>query len=539
LYHDPESNPAGFKPHFGQRLILEDSFITLKERILAVNARNWGKTEVGIHIPSRVTLTRERIHPNYPPDQLISSYYVAPTKTHAKQIIYDTGRIEKCVPQQYIWDVKRGLNEVWFTIDQKEPCGVLYIIGTGDVFAHVGVKHAGPIIVDETAWTKEEWHKAKEQDYKAWLPLVIYFTTWPKERDHFIDNMVHEYKANPRRSFHQRPQFDNITLEENNPGHFKKQLEDYERAGDMIGYQRDVLSMRVIGDDQLVFSKFDYTTYYKAKIAGDWDKNAMVPINPKAYQEVMEEVDFDEHVWPHKYLMQYCKKMLHECTKIVHFDPGHTGAFAVNLDMANDYTKEYFRLGEVYEKNCGDLDVRELMRKVVPIIFNLWPDVDPKMLEFGYDEAATWFKAEFNAFCREVWSKNPKNWPKEDQYFFHKIRKNFPRPWSLAPTRKSKSKEEDRIMSIRTMLGQNKLRFSDRCPYSIWEMGNYRLDDNGKLPDKDNHTIDNLRYGLDLIGYELEIKEKEFSRFPDRVAIHLASNAPPVEKTPFDDWFNY
>lgn len=521
LYKPPYGeNEEGFEPHGGHRLLLNDVFVKKVERLLYVNARNWGKTEGAIHVAGRLSLTREHVHPNYPSDQILASYYVAPTKTLAREIIYSTGRIQRCVPKQYIFDITSSPEKaIWFTLDQVSPCGVLYIYGTEDIYNLIGVKHAGLVCVDEFAFTKEGWHKAKEQDFKAWNPLVMLFTTWPKIAPHFIDSMVERYQNTPGYVFRRRPQQDNYFLERNNPGHFAKDRADYERRGETIEYRRDVLSERVVGGLEFIFPTFSQETYREACRRGVQDHQTLQITKPAEYQATMAETKETEHVWPDDAIWQWVGQDLRACQKIVHFDPGHSSVFAVNFDMVNPYTKQYFRVREFYLRKIEDLSARAIMERVINMILKIWGPA-PQNLHLGYDEAEKWFEVEGMAVRKEIWGKSP--YP-QDVDFFTKAKQVFgERGWNLVPTSKKRSPESSRITTIRDMLSFHQLIFSDTCPFSIWEFANFRLAENGDFPDKHNHTIDNLRYGLDLVNYTLECEERP-RKVDERVAMHVES----------------
>lgn len=517
LYKNPD-NPDGLECHKGQQILLKNIFVHEKERGLCVNSRNWGKTEMGIHIPARISLTREHVHPDYPKDQPVSSYYVAPTKTLATEIIYSSGRIYKCVPKKYILQIKEHEKTILFTLDGVTCCGILKILGTQDIYGLIGVKHAGPMIIDELAWTKEGWHEAREQDYLAWNPLVLGFTTWPKEAPHFIDKLVEEYKTTPAYFFMQRPQSDNIFLERRDPGYAERQRERYMKRGDETGYRREVLSERVVGGAEFIFPNFRWDTYREAAVLGGMDPDSMEVSRPREFHVKLEEAGAEEHVWPDHIIREYIGNDWDYCTKIIHVDPGHSSVFAISFDMVNPYTKDYYRMRELYLRRIEDLSVRNIMQQVVEVIIDLWGP-GPHAIKLGYDEAEKWFASEVAAIGREIWNYSH-SWASSDSDFFQKCRQIWEKKWNWAKTSKSKSPEGNRITTIRDLLGFQKARISHLCPFTIKETANLRLKENGDFPDADNHTVDNWRYAMDLIGYTFDPEERPRKVLP-RIAEHL------------------
>jgi hypothetical protein len=72
-----------------------------------------------------------------------------------------------------------------------------------------------------------------------------------------------------------------------------------------------------------------------------------------------------------------------------------------------------------------------------------------------------------------------------------------------------------KLTMIKDMLYEGKLIFSDRCMEGIqeekgilWEMINYRKDENGKIPKENDHAIDALRYKLNAMGWDPKFLDK-------------------------------
>jgi hypothetical protein len=55
---------------------------------------------------------------------------------------------------------------------------------------------------------------------------------------------------------------------------------------------------------------------------------------------------------------------------------------------------------------------------------------------------------------------------------------------------------------------QGKLIMSDRCNKLYWELERYRKDASGKIPKKDDHLIDCLRYIFDSLPYAVKAEQE-------------------------------
>ena len=72
---------------------------------------------------------------------------------------------------------------------------------------------------------------------------------------------------------------------------------------------------------------------------------------------------------------------------------------------------------------------------------------------------------------------------------------------------------------IRTVKLKNLVTICDEAPKLLWELRQAEKDDNGKIPDKNNHATDALGYAFQALGLDLELNpekptiQKEEPRF--------------------------
>jgi hypothetical protein len=71
------------------------------------------------------------------------------------------------------------------------------------------------------------------------------------------------------------------------------------------------------------------------------------------------------------------------------------------------------------------------------------------------------------------------------------------------PTAKTANKKETGLSIIKDALIHKSIIISDRCKHLFEEMELYALDDNGRIPKKDDHLIDCLRYTMAAAYYNL------------------------------------
>lgn len=156
-------------------------------------------------------------------------------------------------------------------------------------------------------------------------------------------------------------------------------------------------------------------------------------------------------------------------------DPGTTSVFGVLIASIHPYTRKIVIWDEVYETNAAFTTTGQIW----PIISNKAALVNPFALPNSsewfriYDEAAAWFNME-----------------SIDRYGV-----------GWAPTQKAASPKEVGLSLIKDLLLNDAVQISSSCQKLIWEMENYALDQNGRIPKKHDHLIDCFRYMLHAANY--------------------------------------
>ena len=146
----------------------------------------------------------------------------------------------------------------------------------------------------------------------------------------------------------------------------------------------------------------------------------------------------------------------------------------------------------------------------------IWPKTREKRDELwdeewqqGYDEASTWFANE----VLDVFNEH------------------------LEPTQKMKSDKLTGLSLIKDVMLQGKLKISDRCKKLFWELENYRKDSSGRIPKKNDHLIDCLRYIFDSNYYSiLTTKEPKLDVVEMKRGYTPAQDFPELSQNEFEDF---
>lgn len=161
---------------------------------------------------------------------------------------------------------------------------------------------------------------------------------------------------------------------------------------------------------------------------------------------------------------------------MVAFDPSSTGVFGAVFILHNDYSKKSIVFDELYVSEPSEMTARKIFEATQE---KLKPYKDVvRAIDFVYDEAAAWYRNELN----EV---------KECD-------------WWLAPTKKAQLGIDGYIDLARTVFLMDLIIVTKECKSLIWEIERFEKDDRGRVPDKDDHNIQSMFYGLQALGLNLD-----------------------------------
>lgn len=217
------------------------------------------------------------------------------------------------------------------------------------------------------------------------------------------------------------------------------------------------------------------TALYKRGEGDEWEREYAARYVRGGSQAIFPMLD-NSMVKPHAEVMKEIYRDLNKLKWYWWADPAGATCFAVLFVAINPYTKKVYALDEIYETDQKRMTVKSVGTEII----SKRNELNERALRWrqGYDEAATWFTNE--------WIDN------------------FPDEEGLEPTHKAWSDKMKGLSLIKDILLQDLMVISDRCKKFFWELETMQKDKNGKIPKKNDHLIDDMRYILAADSYELK-----------------------------------
>lgn len=480
---------AHWTPHKKQQEFLNAVLFQGYRKTLSICGRNWGKTEEILHILGRIGLTRETLSKRIADDEIVDSYYVAPSIVHARRLIWDNKRLYQMIPKKYILDIHKNDRMIYLTTNGKDMCAWIKVEGTEDVLSLEGVKHKGPMAIDEVYMIDRRFLQSHDPDLAAYNPPFMLFSTWPREFPHWIDRLAREYRDADDKLLMVRPGTDNPTIELEIPGYWQKTEREYKNRGEEKDFRRIYLSIREPGGASQIFPNFKFRTYLDASTSGGIDPETLTMVDKEAYEAEWEARGprTGDHVRRHSEILERLKKHGNGLIPIIAADPGHASAFAMIFMAYDPYTKDWFLLDEIYETRRNIINTPAILKRAVDMAQELYPWAEAEAVRKVCDEAALWFRTESIAVSSDV------HGPTEGKTV-----------WAWSPTKKSEFKHEWGFSLINSAMVAERFWVSDRCIWTIWELSNYSVNEKNKIDKQNDHAIDCIRYGMGAVRYSLD-----------------------------------
>lgn len=369
-------------------------------------------------------------------------YYVCTQNTHAREIIWRGGRIQRYMgadTAKYI----DGITNQDMTIRLKNG-SFIRCIGSDNYMIANGLTPS-IAVYDEFKGFNPRWHTefAPNRAAKA-APLVI-IGTKPRAGNVNMDqyNEILEYMRNDPNSYvADRSTFDNPI------NHLPEQKKVIDQ---------EIAQLRARGEEDVV-----QLEYFSKVIPGG--KQAIFPMFRR-----------DTHIHEHSTLLREIEKDRKRLQWCLIADPGNTTCFALLFAAFNEYTGKLYLLDEMYVTNQNETSVGQIVPKAKLKAMELYPnsDINDDWMK-ACDDAAVWFQTE--ALSRY------------GVYF--------------SPAEKFRGTKEDGLSLIKDQLIHNLVKISDKCVNLADEMEKYAKDLNGKIPKKHDHLIDCFRYLNGVLHYD-------------------------------------
>ncbi len=374
-------------------------------------------------------------------------YYVAPFYNQAAEIIWEPRRLQDFLGpyrDKYVAKVRDSDRRIIL-----HNGSFIKLVGSDNFEAGRGFNPDGAIY-DEFKDHDIRFDKGFRPNLitkKGWLCIV---GTPPDADDqHFFFKTADDFAQRSRGAYFNMPTHTNPHID---PEELKEDEEAYRKRGEYADFQREYLAMRVRGGAGTIFPMFQ-------------------PAKVDHLSGVIKE--YSNHVVKDEEIMEKIRRYPKDYDFYGCFDPGTTSCFAFLAIAIHKYTKEIYCLREIYETDANEASTLQIFPRAMRIIEEIHGHLDRWTLI--YDNAAAWFATEV-------------------AYHYGS---------AILPCDKDLKNKENKISLIKDCLLQNFLVMSEKCPKLAWEMLNYAKDENGKIPKKNDHLLDCLRYIYNAAAYDV------------------------------------
>lgn len=459
---------AYWSPHAGQVPIAQALLRHWKRYVFLQCGRKFGKTDFAIYCMYMFAIL-------FPNSQI---YYIADTMKHAGELVWKNNRLQK-----FFMQPKRGRFETDEEFEERRQLGKylhnkhvdrannsemrLYFkngsfikVDGAENYANADGIEPDFMVYDEFKSHDPRFNEAMEPNLRVKKAPLLIVGTPPEEMGTYYEKIANSFKRLSYGSHFQRPSYLNSHLypKLQHDIEFKEECEKYLARGDEDVMRRELYAEIIISGKKALFPVLEL---------------------PEYNYETERYDGFSKHIRPHSELISRIQRSPKDWEFFDTYDPGSSVCFAGLFGVLNKYTKEVLILDCIYETDTRSTSVGVLYPKAQAIMDDIYGYED---YWYGtYDHAATWF-------MNEVLDRYGR---------------------SLMPCQKDLKNKENKLGLIKDMLIDVKLMFSDRCMKGIqdekgiiWEMINYRKDENGKIPKENDHAIDALRYKLNAMGYD-------------------------------------
>lgn len=396
-------------------------------------------------------------------------YYIAPSREQAKKLLWDNRRLHNYVDESF----REGRPNNRDLMIRFKNGSFIQLMGAENYEAANGLSpHL--IIYDEFKAFNPHFHRTMGPNRATHGAKLIVIGTLADpaaiNRDEY--EAMQQYckkNENGRSYYHKATVWDNPI----------NQLPHKKRA-----IREEIALLRARGDEDVVQREF-----FSKIIPGG--SRAIFPMFSK-----------EKYVRPHADILEEIQGDLNDLEWYQIIDPGTTTCYAGLFAAINPYTKKVYILDEIYETKQSETSTTKIFPKIMEKARALNPHLDFRGVDWfhGCDEAAAWA-------MQEILNHYGVNY---------------------MPTNKASAKKEEGLSLMKDMYNHNLLAISDRCEFFIKETIEYAKDSKGRIPKRNDHLIDCVRYLLYFSNYTLlaalqaQIVEKEdpmtkgrFRRFSD------------------------
>jgi hypothetical protein len=391
-------------------------------------------------------------------------YYIAPTYKQARELVWENGRLPGFLPKRlqdkYISKVTETDNRINF-----KNGSFIKIDGSENYEAYRGINpHA--IVYDEFKDFHPKFHEGMEPNLATFQAPIFIFGTPPDTEDHPFCRVEAGIDEDEEGAAFKMPT-------NTNPHISQKWLDNMEKVltsrGEWHVWMREYMAEIVPSGALNIFPMFD---------AASQEANGG------------KITTYTKHVRPYGELVERIRRHPKDFTYHAIYDPASTSVFGSLFAVVHKQTKKVSVLREIYEKDKFKTSVKQIW----PLAWEIKDSIIPRR-DFWrdvYDYAAAWFRNEVAFEYQE----------------------------SLIPCVKDLKDKNYSLSSIKDFIREDLFEISDQCPKLNWEIRNYATDEDGKIPKKNDHLIDCLRYlfhdaGLHTIPKTRFLREEDYRLEPE------------------------
>lgn len=371
-------------------------------------------------------------------------YYVAPYYNQAAELIWHTGRLPN-----FLKHLKDKYVKKQYDTDKRlvfHNGSFIKLLGSDNFVVAAG--HTPDLIIyDEFADFDPRFDKAMRPNLAPKKAPIIIVGSPAHTSDSYYYKVEDEFRMRENGEVFIMPTHINPHIDKQ---WLKEEESSYRERGEYATFQREYLAMKVFGGADAIFPML------------------LVP-----EQGLMEKyTGFTKHYVSYADKLAEIKRRYKDYDFYCSFDAGTVTCFAVLFIAIHRYSKKVTCLNSIYETDQGKTTTKQIFPRALEIINSICADLDRWTMI--YDNAAAWFAQEVQ----------------------HEFDHN------LFPCMKDLNKKEVKLSLIKDLMVYDRFEMTDECPKLMWEMSNYQRDANGKIPKKNDHLIDDLRYILNQAGYD-------------------------------------
>lgn len=433
-------------PHEGQYDIVSAFLIDWAEGCFLQCGRKLGKTELAVYLLFMFALLFENAE----------CYFVADEKDHARKILWNNGRLPR-----FLTSFRQQKNETHEQFKERRRIGQIlqdkWIVNVNNVDMTVRFSNGSMIMVegaknfskadglsptfavyDEFKHHDERFDIAMRPNLRTFNGRILIMGTPPDNEENYYCKIADEFRHKKRHLFFKKPSWMNP--------HVYDGPEDEGLAEEEKEYRRR--------SEWHIFAR-----EYLANIVPD--QNAMI----------FPMLDRNKHVGKYDEMVSEIKRNMRDWDLYISFDPAASSVFGVLLVAIHRHDKRLWLVDEIYESSTMNTRSKNIFKRAR----DKWREIcayDADWMKI-YDNAEKWFQVEIAGEFDEA----------------------------LLPCDKDMKNKEAKLSVVKDAMLYDRFLCSERASKSFWELQNYKKDENGMIPKKHDHNIDNLRYILNAAYY--------------------------------------